>query len=226
MPEPIVPLPEEGPDLGPGSVAVWKQWQAAPNPKTMSMVLKSVQPTIDAAIARHPRFNAGVLGGEAKRLAIQAIKNYDPTQSASLSTHVFNHLRPLARFTQEKSRAVHVPRDAREQYGKVVRAEQDFLEQHGRPATDYEIQDLLGIPRQKLNKLRQVGKFEFAEGAQENPIDVQQDDPALDLWTDYVYHSLPERDRQIMDYRLGRATDESRWRPRRLRASCRSIPAT
>jgi DNA-directed RNA polymerase specialized sigma subunit len=198
------PNPDAVPELGSDAMAAWNQWKAAPHPKLMSTVLKSVQPTIDAAIARHPRFNAGVLGGEAKRLAIQAVKTFDPAQNASLSTHIFNHLRPLSRYTQEMSRAVSVPREAREQYGKVVRAEQDFLEQNNRPPTDWELQDQLGISRERLAKIRQVGKFEFAEGALESAPDVQQEDPTISLWTDYVYHSLPDRDRQIMDYRLGR----------------------
>lgn len=199
-----MPEPEAIPELGDDAASAWQQWKAAPSPKLMSAALKSVQPTIDTAISRQPRFNASVLGGEAKRLAIQAIKSFDPAHSASLSTHVFNHLRPLARYTQEMSRAVSVPRDAREQYGKVVRNEQDFEEEHNRPPTDWELQDRMGLSRERLAKIRQVGKYEFAEGALESSPDVQQEEPTVSLWTDYVYYSLPERDRQIMDYRLGR----------------------
>ncbi len=102
------------------------------------------------------------------------------------------------------SRAVGVPRDAREEYGKLARAEKDFYEEHNRHPTEFDLQDQLGMTRDRMTKLRQLGKYEFAEGALESAPDVQAEDPKLNLWAEYVYHGLNDRDRLIMDHRMGR----------------------
>lgn len=188
-----------------GGVPEWQAWKANPSPATMAVALKKVQPTIDSAISRFPGVSPAVLGGEGKRLAIQAIKSFDPAQGATLSTHVFNHLRPLGRWAGSATKAINVPRDAREDFARYANAKRDFFEQNNQEASDADLQDILGINRKKLMKLHQMNFYEFPEGAQEDSIDVAADDDRqLDLWADYVYHDLNPRDRLIMDLKMGR----------------------
>lgn len=191
--------------LSPRGHSEWEGWKKNPNPQTMAGVLRAVRPTIDSTIKRYPGINPAIIGGEAKRLAIQAVKTYDPTQGASLPTHIFNHLRPLQRYSQTVTKAVNVPRNAREGYARYMGVKKDFFEENNREASDAELQDLLGINRKGLSKLHQLGHYEFAEGQLESmPDQPDEDDPVLDLWADYVYHDLNDRDKLIMDYRLGR----------------------
>lgn len=205
--EPTSPNPEteeQELELPPSATDAWKQWNAAPNPRTMSIALKTVQPVIDRAVARFPKFNKAVLQGEAKRLAIQAVKTFNPSESASLSTHVFNHLRPLARFTQSASRAVTVPEKAGLMLGALKRAEKDFYEQYNREPTDAELQDLTGMPAKQMANVRRFDRFELAEGAMEAPLDMPEEDPKIGMWADYVYQDLGSLDQSIMDHRTGR----------------------
>lgn len=189
---------------GPG-VKAWQAWKVAPSPATMSAAVKSVNPAIQTAISRFPKINATVAGGEARRLAISAIKTYDPTQGTSLSSHVFNHLRGLQRFVQEKARdVVSVPRSAREEFTRLRGAESAFLEERGRYPSEPELQDLTGFAANKMKRLRGMAKYDFAEGALEAQPDVSKgDDGTIGLWSHFVYHDLNPRDQLIMDYKMG-----------------------
>lgn len=186
-------------------MAEWEQWKKNPNPANMARVVDSVQPLLDSTAKRYSHVSPALIGGEAKRLAIQAIKSYDPAEGASLHTHIFNHFRPLNRYSQTIGKAVYVPRDAREGIASYVKAKQDFFEQNNREPNDSELQDLLGVDKKKLFGLHQAANYEFPEGGLESAPDVTNaEDRRLDLWGDYVYHDLNERDKFIMDYRLGR----------------------
>lgn len=183
----------------------WEQWRKAPNPANMARVVKSVNPLIESTVKRYGHVSPALVGGEARRLAISAIKTYDPTQGASLPTHIFNHLRPLTRYVQTAGKAINTPRDAREGLARYVNAQRDFFEEHNREATDDDLQDILGVDRKKLTKLHQMANYEFPEGGLESSPDVtSEDDRKLDLWADFVYHDLSDRDKLIMDHRLGR----------------------
>lgn len=200
----ITPVLPVAPPAAP-SVPEWNQWRDNPTPENLSSVLKVVQPTLDSAARRYPHINPAILGGEAKRLAVQAIKSYEPGAGASLTTHVFNHLRPLSRYSQTVTKAINVPRGAREGYAAYLGAKRDFMEENNREPHDAELMDILGVNRQKLTRLHQLGTYEFPEGQLENSPDVtNQDDRRLDLWADYVYHDLPDRDKMIMDLKMGR----------------------
>jgi len=203
--KPAEPLELEMPPLAPHrGLREWEQWKKNPTPASLSVVLKAVQPTMDSAISRFPSFNSAVLHGEAKRLAIQAVKTYDPAEGTALGTHLFNHMRPLARKTQEMSRAIAIPRDAREELAKLARIKSNFMEENNREPHDAELCNLMGIPPKKLGKLHRMMHYEFAEGGLEDDPEVPAEDHNLGLWADYVYHDLNDRDKLIMDHRVGR----------------------
>jgi hypothetical protein len=203
--QPVVVDPaDEAPDASPRGHQEWSQWKAAPTPGNLSLTLKALDPVISKAVSRYPKFHPAVMNAEAKRLAIGAIRSFDPNESASLSTHVFNHLRPMSRFSEEASRAVVIPREARTDVANLSKMQRDFMEENNREPNDSEIQDALGISGKKLTKLRNLSHYEFAEGALEESPESQQDDPMVRIWADYVYHDLNPRDKAIMDHRLGR----------------------
>jgi len=205
MTNPIQPITEEmaAPEA-PKADAAWDMWKKSPSPASMSAVIHSIEPVISGAISRYPGISPGLMRGEAKRLAVQAVKSFDPSAGASLATHTFGHLRSLGRFAERATKVVQVPRDFRTEVASFVKAKQDFTESEGREPSDSEMQDLLGIDKKRLRRLTAGAFYELPEGQVEGDINVEDDSPELSLWTDYVYHDLPERDKTIMDHRLGR----------------------
>jgi DNA-directed RNA polymerase specialized sigma subunit len=190
--------------LAPSSADTWQKWKAAPSPHTMSAVLATVKPVIESAAGRFPGLNSDLMQSEGRRLAIQAVQSFDPTAGTSLNTHVFNHLRPLSRFAQKTRRAISIPRERGQEVSGFVKFNRDFLEENGREPSDHELMDGLGVSAKKLQSLRNGEFYEFAEGQTENSLEVDPGESRLARWTDLVYHDLPDRDRLIMDYRLGR----------------------
>jgi DNA-directed RNA polymerase specialized sigma subunit len=205
MNEAPIPTPIEEDPVIEVPMSSWESWKKAPSPAAMSTAIKSIDPVISSAVRRHPGINENLLMGEAKRLAVQAIKSFDPVQGTSLSTHVFNHLRPLSRFAERATKAVSVPRDFKAEVGGFVKARRDFEEENGREASDGEMRDILGINAKRLAKLNAGTFYEMPEGQIEGAVEQEDDEsPKLNLWADYVYHDLSPRDKLIMDYRMGR----------------------
>lgn len=187
----------------PDSVGAWDRWSKAPSPASLSGVLKTVKPVIDGAVARNKGVNEGLLRSEAKRLAIQAFKTFDPAAGASLNTHVFGHLRSLGRFSQKMTRAIDVPRERNEEIGRLVKFERDFQEQNLRDPLDEEVQDHFGISSKKLTKLRGGVFYEFPEGGLEGDLEFDPEESRLARWSAFVYQDLPPKDRLIMDHMTG-----------------------
>ena len=206
------PIPTEEPEwqappdidqVAPKTVSAWQRWKATPSPHSLSSALKEVSPVIDGAVNRHAGVNSGLMRAEGKRLAIQAIKTYDPDAGTSLNTHVFNHLRPIGRFAQKTMRAISVPRERGEAIGNLLKFERDFLEENQREPLDHEVQDHLGISADKLTNLRGGTFFEFPEGAIEGVTETDPGESRIARWSHFVYHDLTPRDRTIMDHRMG-----------------------
>ena len=213
--EPTPPIPEtdaaEAPSLSEEQVGqvhgCWQHWKAHPTPQALADTLHAVRPALDRAVARYPGQNKTIVGAEAKRLAIGAIKTYDPAQGTSLSTHLFNHLRPLGRQLDNLGRGVSQSRLDRQRAAGFLAAQNDLRETHGREPSDGELQDHLGVSARELTKHRLAARGEVAEGQADHlgaATDDQEDEGRLGMWTDFVYHDLPGRDQKIVDMSMGR----------------------
>lgn len=185
------------------AVTAWSNWHAKPSPEKMAVALRSVRPIVDKSVSRFPRYNASILGGEAKRLAIAAIKTYDPAQGTKLSTHVYNHLRPLGRFAADVGTAAPKSRLDKTRTAEYLGAVRDLTELNNREPSDDDLRDYLGVDSKMLFKMRQSSVAETAESQLEY-LPSQSEDPRMQLWTDYVYHDLDPMGKLIMDHKLGR----------------------
>lgn len=181
----------------------WQSWKAKPSPQSMGAVLRSVRPIIDRSVSKFSKYNSAIMGGEAKRLAISAVKSYDPSAGTKFSTHLFNHLKPLGRFAADVGPAVRKSRLDRDRTAEYMRAVNDLTELNNQEPSDDELRDHLKVDRKTLTKMRLASTGEVAEGQLEYLPD-QDEDPRMALWTDFVYHDLNPKQRLLMDYKMGR----------------------
>ena len=193
----ISKIPQERP------LELWQRWRESPSPQSMAMVVNSVRPVIDKSVSRFPNYNPAVLGGEAKRLAISAIKTYDPQMGTSLNTHVYSHLKAMNRHTQGLTSSVGKSRLETQRAAKYLGAVKDLSEINNREPSDSEIQDFLGVNKKEINKMRLASRGEFSEGQVEF-LPEQREDPKVSMWTDYVYNDQDATGKLIMDYKMGR----------------------
>jgi hypothetical protein len=170
----------------------------------MAGVLRSVRPIVDKAVSRFPKYNAAVLGGEARRLTIAAVKSFDPAQGTKLPSHIYNHLKPMGRFASTLGSVSNKSRLDRERTAEYLKGIRDLTEINNREPLDEELRDYLRVDQKTLSKMRQASTAEVAEGQMEFLPDQQDEDPRMALWTEYVYRDLDPRGKLIMDYKLGR----------------------
>ena len=187
------------------AMAAWSRWKKSPSPNSMSLVLKSVQPAIDRSVRSVKGKNPTLIGGEAKRLAIMAVKSYDPQMGTALSSHVFNHLKPLSRGTTNIGSVIDKSRLDRERIARYLSAHHDLTEQNSREPNDTELMDHLGIDARELTKMRKAATGEVPEGSMDyEPSLTIDEDPRMSMWTDYVYHQAKPIDKKIFDWKTGR----------------------
>ena len=182
----------------------WQNWKRKPGPESMAKVLNSVRPIINKSVSKFPKYNSAILGGEAKRLAIGAIKTFDPDRGASLPTHIYGHLKSLGRFASDVGPAVRKSRLERDRTSEYLGAVRDLTEINNREPSDDELRDRLLVDRKTLSKMRLAASGEVAESQLDYLPSQEEEDPRVGMWTNYVYHDLDSTGKLIMDYKLGR----------------------
>ena len=188
----------------------YDEWVAQPTPDNMAKLLKTMEPAINSEIQR---FNGPKphLRSRARALAVHAIKTYKPTEGAQLRSWVVTQLQPLSRYSQQM-RPVHAPEVAIRQAAHVNRLHQELSDDLGREPSEEELADHVGIPVDRIRKIRQMVKPTMAEGTMDE-VDADSQNSGspgvstankLDVTEEAVYDSLSPRDKAIFDMKTGK----------------------
>ena len=186
----------------------WSAWSQKPTSNNLMSVVNGFDGLMNTSIGQQKNVNRSMLKSRAKLLTIDAIKTFDPSSGANLSTHVYNYLRPINRESKDMTEIAPMSRHYSDESAKMINAVTSFAEDNGREPDDSEIRDMLGISQKRLEKLNKIVKYEIPEsqivGGMEDE-DVDEQSNKLNLWTDYVYHDLGTKDKKILDFKLGRS---------------------
>lgn len=186
--------------------ALWKEWKARPTRENLSRAVKGFEGMARSALGQQKSVNQSLLRSKARILTAEAIKSYDPSRGAGLSTHVYNYLRPLNRSAKDMTEIAPMSRYYGDESAKMIGFVQSFAEENGREPDDVEIRDALGISGARLKNLNQMIKYEVPESQVVGGVEDDEDENSdrLNLWTDYVYNDLDPVGRKILDMKLGR----------------------
>lgn len=184
-------------------------WKKNPTPDNTNSLLHAVAPDIDRGISAHVGQSNPLLKSRAKRMALQAIRSYDPTK-ARLGTHIVNQLQGLKRVSRQQTQILPIPERVSMDQGFVERARLELSEELGRDPTQVELADRTGLSVKRINY---VNKFRYpvAEGS---ILGEATDDegggfmPAVDqgptsTWHEFVYSDLDDTNQKIMEWTLG-----------------------
>lgn len=189
----------------------YENWLNEPTPENMYGVLKSVEPLVIAEASKYsgPK---NLLQSRAKKLAVDAIKTYDPTKNTALNTWVVSNLRPLSRYANHLQ-PVRLPEETNRRVKEVMRIRQEWSDQHGREPSHIELADHIGVSVPKIKsyinkavKLRTEGMYDEM-GEEDSAIS-----PAVSTIRKLpdiehaVYEELDTRDKFIFDHKTGRKT--------------------
>lgn len=192
------------PDLTP-----YDRWSKDPTPDNMSEVLSSLDPVISREVHRYTGPKS-LLRGKAKSLAIQAVRNFDPSRGAKLHSWVTTQLQQLNRYGQSL-RPVYVPEVTNRESSELNSVSQRLSDELGRQPTHDELADELGVSTKKIQRLLKAKPAVLSEsqlytdpesGMTSLPATSEVD--VIGESADVIYPGLSERDKMIYDYKTGK----------------------
>ena len=196
--------------------AAYEAWRADPTPENMSNILRITKPLLIGEINRYPGDNR-ILRGKAKKLAVDAVRSYDPLSGARLTSWIVTQLQPLSRYGRKSTQLLNTSELAYRQFAELDKYRKEFRDEEGREPTDQEIADLSGISTKRIEVVRKMNPLVMSTGSMESSsvgeesadfsmpaVQDLESDPALHTALEAIYDSSDERDKAIMDLKMGR----------------------
>jgi DNA-directed RNA polymerase specialized sigma subunit len=188
------------PDVKQKDLELWRQWKKSQNPQDLQKLLDQMQPIISREVNKWAgAMSRSLLEAEAKRLAVEAFKSYDPNQGTALSTYVASRLPKLSRMVYATQNTARLSETKALLFHTYNTATNELRDKHGREPTNEELADHLGWSKKKLEQFqRQATRKEFIE-SEEHP----DHETAEDHLADFIYHDLTPLQKQIFEYTTG-----------------------
>lgn len=187
---------------------LWREYNRSPGPHTLQPLMKQIDPIIQnqvnkwsGAIARP------VLEGKARKLAVEAIKSYNPNMGAALATHITNRLKKLSREVYTHQDAVRLPEYKKLRVHSYLRGKQELMDKHGREPTNQELADHLSWSPKRVSEVQRSMNPELVEsqdvggGLFEESSAWGRD--SSDGMVDLVYYDLDPKDKQVFEHSTG-----------------------
>jgi len=200
----------DGFKIEPDYADAYQTWKKKPGKSTMGPLLKQVQPAIDKGIAANAGRNASpVLRSSARKLAIDAVRSYDPKRS-QLSTHVINHMRGLRRLNRQQQQILRIPERVVLDQRFLTTAEAELEDRLGRDPSTSELADHTGLSLKRIGKVRSYrhpayeGSLLSTQAGDEKggflpSVEHDREDYVIRA----VYDDLDETNQQIVERTLG-----------------------
>jgi DNA-directed RNA polymerase specialized sigma subunit len=180
----------------------WNTWSKDPSDENFETVLTTVDPVITSAL-RSFGGDDPKLRTRARILAAQSIKSYDPSKGAALKTHVYHNLQRLHRFRAERSSAIHIPENTRLDGSAIKKYTAEYEATHGVEPSDKQISDAIEMSMARIKRTRNMIEGSGSQFLSEKGDLPGQARNAEQIWADYVYHDLGEKDRKIYEWTTG-----------------------
>ena len=181
-------------------IELWRQWKKTGNTTDLQALLNQMHPILMREVLKWaPSMSKSYLEGEAKRLAVEAFKTYDPNQGTALSTYVASRLPKLSRSVYSTQNAGRLSETKNLLYHSYNTATNDLRDRHGREPTNEELADHLGWSVKKLDSYqRQSQRKEFVE-SEDHPEGAEAEDHLVD----FIYHDLTPLQQSIFEHTTG-----------------------
>jgi DNA-directed RNA polymerase specialized sigma subunit len=183
-------------------VELWKTWNSNKNKENLSPLFKAVEPIITKEVSRWASGPVArpVLNIEAKKLALNAFNNYDPSAS-QLSTHLTNQLKGISRIVYTHSNVARLPEHQTLKVGTYLTAKNELEEDLGREPTMQELSQHLRWSPQETERF----SLELRSGlSTSKPVppgfETYDSDKAF---VDYIYNDLADQDKIVFEHTTG-----------------------
>lgn len=187
-------------------VAAYAKWKKSQSGLDLDVLLRKLDPLIQAEVNRRAgTLSRDLLLGQARKLAVDAVKSFDPSRGVKITTHVVNQLQKLSRVNYTHQNAARIAEHHMLQFHTLRIAREDFASEHGRDPTTEELADQLRWSPTKLGQVQaQFQRSELLEHAgggssSAHSFIATEHDPSIG----YVYGSLSPRQQSIFEHITG-----------------------
>ena len=190
----------------------YQTWKADWNlPENNRMILAKIQPWVDQALVAAGGNPANrTQRAKANMLAIAYLRQYKPEMS-SMKNFLYGQLRGLHRVIGNDQNVIQVPERVVLGRKAIAEAEKELMDELGRYPSVSEIADRTGIPVKTIQKWNAAGVPGYESVINSNTDgggtyaagNAVGQDKAADAWQEYVYDSLPDRQRAVMECLYG-----------------------
>lgn len=178
----------------------YQAWKKDPSEENYGKLLTKLDPIINSGMTS---FGAPELKIRSRILVDKALRSYDPSQGASLNTHVYNNLKGLQRYKAQRGAATHTPERIRLDKHHIHKFETDYHNVHKVTPSDQTIADHLMISKKRVAKARQGGESPELFSEKGDQITEGKSRSAYDIWMDYVHHDLDDVNKKVLGWTTG-----------------------
>lgn len=187
---------------------LWQTWKRSPTDANLTALLKQVDPIVQKEVTKWQGTLARpLLEMEGRRLAVEALKTYDPTRGAGIGTHVTNGVLKLSRTSYQNQNVARLPENKVLQFHTFQLAHAELQDGLGRHPTTDELADHLGWSIPHLTDFRrQIGHQELLESGgaapeTNNPLNAATEE--TDHTVHFIHHDLPPVQKAIFEHLTG-----------------------
>lgn len=178
---------------------LYQEWKKTGSKEAMSKLVDQLSPLIYSEVQRASgSLPPTALAAEAKKWTIVAIKNYDPTKGAMLSTHVTNYLQKVRRMNYKYQNAVRLPENLQLKYHEYNKHLTQLTEQLNRDPSDEELAHALGWKKSHVVKFKNSLYSDLIESASERPLEATQFNTQT-LMMEHIVANLTPDEKFIFD---------------------------
>lgn len=178
----------------------WRRWKKSGSSVDLQLLLNQMNPIILREVNKwSAAMSRSLLETEAKRLAVEAFKAYDPNKGVALSTFLASRLPKLSRLVYSNQNVARLSETKTLLFNAYNTAHNDLYNQHGRDPTNEELADSLGWSKRKLEQFqRQAHRKEYVE-SEDHPYSENGEDYLVD----FIYHGLTPLQQSIFEHSSG-----------------------
>lgn len=185
-------------------VELWEKWKRSHSQQDLQALLDHLQPVINQQVTRWSGSLARpMLETQAKVLATEAIKTYNPARGAALATHVTNRLQKLSRTVYTHTQAARLPEHKAIGMASFSVAQDSLQNELGREPSHIELADHLGWSVNRVGAFQKAyARKELLASGEFNPSQfpiADEQDPIIG----FVYHDMAPGTQKLFEHITG-----------------------
>ena len=179
---------------------LYQTWnQEKRTPEATAKAVRRLTPAIKKLTQQHTGRSDLATIAKARRLAIDALKTYDPDKG-KMSNHLYSSLMGLKRQNAQSRNPIQVSERLLAERRTLAAAESELLDEMGLPPSTQQLADKTGFKPDRITKIQSYNTPVPSAG---RDIQTQHQRGVPAFWRDAIYEGLPASDQLVMEHTYG-----------------------